>query len=615
MYRNHRDKRPKPSRSTFPSREWLLAQQRLLQIQKELWAKNAKGGRMTQQNVRGCYMNFEHDRAQDWDWLAKWQPNVVRLMVQGKLDDPNSVSMNRIRRVHDTVPDATILLRCWEVDDNGFKAHDAMVADPIGTAIRQVDWWAKVFDRAESAGIPRGRLMAGLNNETGPEKDGPLYAYSVQALDTGTKRGVRLGVFVFSVGRPSLPGEAQYTIDTFEQLDNAILANNGAVLLHEYLQPEGMYCVWVDEHGNERKDYTYLVGRHLRWQIKAPIIIAEWGIDGILYNRHPDPEHGNSGWRNFPQEWWPDRYADEYVECVRKSSDNVIGICPFISDPSDNKWFSFDPLPAYGALLARKDQCVKQVDSSSTPPATVHLPAIGTPPAPAPSTRYVAVLNGANLRTAPDLETGDIMATIGYGESVDVDGYDTGSDGKQWARARYIYQWGWVRADLLGDKPPASTPEPPQPAPQPGDNWSRAWPIVLKIEGGLSLDPNDTGNYYQGKLVGTKFGISAAVWGGQYDIPNLTKEQALEIYKAAYWDAVNADALPWPICLIRFDTAINHGVGVAKALQEHVETEAEIYLGLRMLRYIHDPKWKHFGIAWGNRVAHLDDIAKGKVSA
>ena len=147
----------------------------------------------------------------------------------------------------------------------------------------------------------------------------------------------------------------------------------------------------------------------------------------------------------------------------------------------------------------------------------------------------------------------------------------------------------------------------------PDKDWERAWPVVLKIEGGLSLDPNDTGNWYQGKLVGTKYGISAAVWGGQYDIPNLTKTQALEIYKEHYWFKAGCDKLTWPMSLIVFDTAINHGVGVAVALLNKKPTREEAYLGLRALRYFEDPKWRNFGIAWGNRIEHLDDIVDGEI--
>ena len=329
-------------------------------------------------NLRGAYMTFAHDRAEDWQWLRDWQPTVVRLMVQGNHNDPNSVSVPLIERVHATCPDATILLRCWDVDDRNYEAHAAMVQDPKGEAARQVDWWAKLFDRIQ--GVPRHQLMAGLNNETGPEKDGALYGYTMRALALATTRQVRLGVFVFSVGRPALTGESQFDMAYFARLEPLILANNGAVVAHEYMQPEGMYAVWTDEQGNERKDYTYLIGRHTRWLLNVPIIIGEWSIDGLLYNRHPHPIYGNNGWHNF-SEWPPTRYADEYVECIRQASDNVIGICPFLSDNGDStgKWKSFDVLEAYGELLKRKELCVKE----ATPPHTIHLPSIEAPqPAP-----------------------------------------------------------------------------------------------------------------------------------------------------------------------------------------------------------------------------------------
>lgn len=339
---------------------------------------------MTQRNIRGAYYCPEHDYKEDWDFLAAWQPNVVRLMLEGKPEDPNSLDVGRVKRVHDTCPDATIVLRCWDIDDRSFAAHDAMVADPKGEAERQVKWWSRVFDNAVAAGVPRDKIMAGLNNETGPDKDGVLYPYTEHALTIATPRAMRLGVLVFSNGRPSLPGEAQYTIDTFAKLDDLIIANNGARILHEYMQPEGMYAVWTDEEGKERHDWTYLMGRHTRWPFnpKVPVIIGEWGLNGIIYNRYPDPKYGDSGWRNFKDLWPPSRYADEYVEYIRQASANVIGVCPFLMDFKDHKWQSFELRDGYSDFLARKDLCVREV--TDTTPVTVHIPAVNTGPSEPP---------------------------------------------------------------------------------------------------------------------------------------------------------------------------------------------------------------------------------------
>jgi hypothetical protein len=147
-----------------------------------------------------------------------------------------------------------------------------------------------------------------------------------------------------------------------------------------------------------------------------------------------------------------------------------------------------------------------------------------------------------------------------------------------------------------------STPHPP------ADNWLRAYPFVLAFEGGLSLDPDDRGNYYAGELIGTKYGISAAVWGGQYDIRNLTKEQALDIYRQHYWQASGADKLPWPMCLIHFDTATNAGVGQANRLLAMAGDDPYLYL-LRRLQWYHSlEQWPTYGRAWSNRVYSLADI-------
>lgn len=552
---------------------------------------------MTKRNLRGAYVTFEHDRAQDWDWLSKWQPNVIRYLVPGKPDDPNSVSVDRIRRIHETCPGATILLRCWDVDDNDFKAHDAMVADPIGTAERQVDWWAKVFNRCEDAGVPRTQLMAGLNNETGPEKDASLYPYSQHALEVGTQRRVRLGVFVFSVGRPSLAGEAEYTIPTFERLAPLILQNNGAIVLHQYMQPEGMYAVWVDDEGNERKDWTYLMGRDLRWTVNVPIIIGEWGIDGILYNRHPDPKYGNSGWRNFKSEWPPSRYADEYVECVRQANDNVIGICPFIEDWSDHKWQSFDLIDAYSEFLARKEACVKE----STPPFDLFIPIAGT----GSKTQYINAPSGANLRTQPQL--GDnLIDALPYGETVTLLGHN---DNKTWSRVDYQGATGWINSSLLS----FAQPTPPQTGDGPqvptGDNYVRAREFVRRWEGDYQNNPADIGNWTgcevgKGENRGTKYGISACSYPN-LDIPNISMAQADAIYEQDYWRASGADKLPWPYCLFVFDTAVLHGVGTARKWQEEAGNNPYAFAAKRLHTYTKLANWKDFGAGWVNRTADL----------
>jgi lysozyme family protein len=91
---------------------------------------------------------------------------------------------------------------------------------------------------------------------------------------------------------------------------------------------------------------------------------------------------------------------------------------------------------------------------------------------------------------------------------------------------------------------------------------------TLNIEGGLSLDPDDSGNWTGGKkgvgeLRGTKYGISAAQYPNE-DIPNLSPERARFLYKRDYWDALRlGEVLHEELQEKLFDCAVNMGVETA----------------------------------------------------
>ena len=94
--------------------------------------------------------------------------------------------------------------------------------------------------------------------------------------------------------------------------------------------------------------------------------------------------------------------------------------------------------------------------------------------------------------------------------------------------------------------------------------------ITLDQEGGLSMNPDDKGNWTggevgSGELKGTKYGISAASYP-YTDIKNLTREDAKAIYFKDYWNVCRCGKLPVAIALNIFDTAVNHGITVAPKL-------------------------------------------------
>lgn len=76
---------------------------------------------------------------------------------------------------------------------------------------------------------------------------------------------------------------------------------------------------------------------------------------------------------------------------------------------------------------------------------------------------------------------------------------------------------------------------------------------LIKREGGYVNRPDDAGGE-------TKFGISKRSYPKE-DIKNLTKEKAIEFYKADYWDKVRGDDLPDQIARVVADIAVNSGVG------------------------------------------------------
>jgi lysozyme family protein len=97
--------------------------------------------------------------------------------------------------------------------------------------------------------------------------------------------------------------------------------------------------------------------------------------------------------------------------------------------------------------------------------------------------------------------------------------------------------------------------------------FDSACALVLDIEGALSTDPSDPGNWTGGKCgsgacAGTKFGISARSYP-HLDIRNLTQADARAIYRRDFWDKLEGDQLPAPVAFMLFDCAVNQGLATA----------------------------------------------------
>jgi len=109
-------------------------------------------------------------------------------------------------------------------------------------------------------------------------------------------------------------------------------------------------------------------------------------------------------------------------------------------------------------------------------------------------------------------------------------------------------------------------------------------PIFTAIVGAegatLDLTASDRGNWTGGavgvgRLVGSKFGVSAAAYP-TLDIASLSRAGALAIFRHDVWDCICGDTQPQPVAAIVADEAWNQGLGAAgrdlqAALEVHVD--------------------------------------------
>jgi lysozyme family protein len=102
-------------------------------------------------------------------------------------------------------------------------------------------------------------------------------------------------------------------------------------------------------------------------------------------------------------------------------------------------------------------------------------------------------------------------------------------------------------------------------------NWSNAFALMLKSEGGFVNHPSDPGGM-------TNLGVTKATWenwvgreSDEAEMRGLTPEKVEPLYKKKYWDAVRGDELPPGISYLCFDFAVNAGAGRSiKTLQTAV---------------------------------------------
>lgn len=164
----------------------------------------------------------------------------------------------------------------------------------------------------------------------------------------------------------------------------------------------------------------------------------------------------------------------------------------------------------------------------------------------------------------------------------------------------------------------------PGPAPQmPAGviTFDVAFERLIGHEGGYVNHPDDPGGE-------TNWGITkrtALEAGYTGEMRDLTRDQAKEIYRVAYWDRARCDEYDGAIAFQLFDAAVNHGIGNAiRFLQRAVRVADDGVMGpitmaaiestsvtdvlmrfnaARLRFYTNLSKWPSFGKGWARRTA------------
>lgn len=131
--------------------------------------------------------------------------------------------------------------------------------------------------------------------------------------------------------------------------------------------------------------------------------------------------------------------------------------------------------------------------------------------------------------------------------------------------------------------------------------------VIDKYEGGARL-VTDSGGL-------TKYGISQNAYPN-LDIRNLTREQAVEIYKRDYWNRIGGDRLAPEMRLMAFDTAVNQGVGRANDFLNRSGGDVEAFTQLRANHYqslaeSNPQKYGQYLNGWMNRLGDVFSMSTG----
>lgn len=124
-------------------------------------------------------------------------------------------------------------------------------------------------------------------------------------------------------------------------------------------------------------------------------------------------------------------------------------------------------------------------------------------------------------------------------------------------------------------------------------------PIALQLmfghEGGYSNTKTDSGNFLNGKIVGTKYGVTGKTLAAHRgvkdlnasDVKALTLKEAEAVYRKSYWRQSGGSLLPVGLDYMAFDYGVNSGPARAvKSLQKVVGVGQDGIVGVQTVNAI-----------------------------
>ena len=133
---------------------------------------------------------------------------------------------------------------------------------------------------------------------------------------------------------------------------------------------------------------------------------------------------------------------------------------------------------------------------------------------------------------------------------------------------------------------------------------------VLKHEGGFAENDGNTG-------APVNFGINQKA-NPDIDVRNLTREQAIQIYRTRYWNAINGDTLPPELQGTALDAAVNQGPANARKWLAESGGDVARFNELRRAHYeslLAKPEFARFRRTWMERLEFYEKQAAGTLSA